>query len=166
MLFLDHVSGDILHYFVINFNQNSNVYSSTSRSSEQVYNSITFRPIERIDGCEECLYVKSCCFDALSYKLQYWRWILYSFDIFSLNTMFHFFDLVPCWYSVIQQIVKQILLQPDEREIFRNEMSMVSSHFIIRIFYVVEIRFPIYNAEISTWSIRVIYAEFPCQLFG
>jgi hypothetical protein len=64
--------------------------------------------------------------------------------------MFHFFDLVPCWYSVIQQIVKQILLQRDERGIFRKEPSLESSHFIIRIFYVVEIHVPIYNAEIAT----------------
>src|SRR3712207_1523817 len=101
MLLLDHVFGYILHCFIIDLNQNSNVYPSTSCRSEQVNNPVSLCPIERIHSRKKRLYVKSSCFDTLSYKLEYRRWILHSLDIFSLKSMLQFFDLIPCRYSVI-----------------------------------------------------------------
>jgi hypothetical protein len=49
---------------------------------------------------------------------------------------------------MIQEILKQILLQLDKREIFRKELSITSSYFMTGNFYVIKIHGPIYNAEV------------------
>jgi hypothetical protein len=67
---------------------------------------------------------------------------------------------------MIQEILKQILLQLDKSVIFRNELSMISSHLKIGIFYIVKIGGSVDNAKIPSRPIYVIYAELPCQVLG